>query len=155
MILQALAGYYRRILEESGGEVALEGFERKEIPFVIVLDSRGCFVGLAALLPTCSGTRRLIQLVAPKSTRKKKYPGRKNGLRNSFNASSKRSAILFRKMLEMKGLPPCCRFLSAENLKRCLSIPFGRKSRRRRPIFPFDLIGKPSWCANGLSSLLI
>ncbi len=46
MILQALAGYYRRILEESGGEVALEGFEKKEIPFVIVLDSRGCFVGL-------------------------------------------------------------------------------------------------------------
>jgi CRISPR-associated protein Csd1 len=46
MILQALAGYYRRMAEESGSGVAPEGFEQKGLPFVIVLDSIGNFVGL-------------------------------------------------------------------------------------------------------------
>ena len=46
MILQALAGYYRRMAEESGGGVAPEGFEQKRIPFVIVLDASGNYVGL-------------------------------------------------------------------------------------------------------------
>ncbi|ADW17643.1 CRISPR-associated protein, Csd1 family [Desulfobulbus propionicus DSM 2032] len=46
MILQALASYYRRLSEEAGAEVAPEGFEKKEIPFVIVLDRSGHFIGL-------------------------------------------------------------------------------------------------------------
>lgn len=46
MILQALAGYYRRMAEENGSDVAPEGFEKKGIPFVIVLDTDGNFVGL-------------------------------------------------------------------------------------------------------------
>jgi CRISPR-associated protein Csd1 len=39
MILQALNEYYER--KQSSGELAPEGFERKEIPFVIVLDDSG------------------------------------------------------------------------------------------------------------------
>lgn len=46
MILQALAGYYRRMSEEGGADLAPEGFERKGIPFVIVLDNDGGFVGI-------------------------------------------------------------------------------------------------------------
>jgi len=46
MILQALADYYRRMAEENGSELASEGFEKKAIPFVIVLDKNGNFVGL-------------------------------------------------------------------------------------------------------------
>ena len=46
MILQALAGYYRRVSGEGGGELAPEGFEKKGIPFVIVLDRQGNFLGL-------------------------------------------------------------------------------------------------------------
>lgn len=46
MILQTLAGYYRRMTEEGGADVAQEGFEKKEIPFLIVLDRQGNFVGL-------------------------------------------------------------------------------------------------------------
>jgi len=46
MILQALAGYYRRMAEENGNDIATEGFEKKGIPFVIVLDADGNFVGL-------------------------------------------------------------------------------------------------------------
>lgn len=44
MILQALAGYYDRRAEE--GSVAPEGFKRVEIPFLIVLNQKGEFVGL-------------------------------------------------------------------------------------------------------------
>lgn len=46
MILHALAGYYSRIAEIGGGDVAPEGFEKKEIPFVIEIDGKGNFVGL-------------------------------------------------------------------------------------------------------------
>ena len=46
MILQALAGYYQRMAEEVGTEVAPEGFEKKDIPFIIVLDRQGNFLGL-------------------------------------------------------------------------------------------------------------
>jgi CRISPR-associated protein Csd1 len=46
MILQALTGYYQRITEEGDGDLAPEGFEKKGIPFVIVLDVNGNFVGI-------------------------------------------------------------------------------------------------------------
>jgi CRISPR-associated protein Csd1 len=44
MIIQALAKYYDRLAEE--GRVAPEGFKRVEIPFLIVLNRSGEFVGL-------------------------------------------------------------------------------------------------------------
>ncbi|NTV15701.1 MAG: type I-C CRISPR-associated protein Cas8c/Csd1 [Desulfobulbaceae bacterium] len=44
MILQALAKYYDRLAEEGG--VATEGFKRVDIPFLIVLNKGGEFVGL-------------------------------------------------------------------------------------------------------------
>jgi CRISPR-associated protein Csd1 len=44
MILQALAKYYDRLAEEGG--VAPEGFKRVEIPFLIILNRSGEFVGL-------------------------------------------------------------------------------------------------------------
>jgi CRISPR-associated protein Csd1 len=45
MILQALAAYYQRLIDE-GTNIAPEGFERKEIPFLIVLDKNGNFKNL-------------------------------------------------------------------------------------------------------------
>ena len=44
MILQALAGYYDRLSAGSG--IAQEGFQSKDIPFVIVLDDGGNFIDL-------------------------------------------------------------------------------------------------------------
>lgn len=44
MILQALKGYYDRKSADPDGSIAPEGFEYKEIPFVIVLDEQGNFV---------------------------------------------------------------------------------------------------------------
>ncbi|MFA4837030.1 MAG: type I-C CRISPR-associated protein Cas8c/Csd1, partial [Dehalococcoidia bacterium] len=46
MILQALAEYYKRIAEEGSTDIAPEGFEKKELPFLIILDRKGGFVGI-------------------------------------------------------------------------------------------------------------
>jgi CRISPR-associated protein Csd1 len=46
MILQALKEYYDRKAADPESDIAPEGFERKEIPFLIVLDSEGRFVSL-------------------------------------------------------------------------------------------------------------
>jgi len=46
MILQALAAYYQRLNESGSSDIAPEGFERKEIPFIIVLNDDGEFIDL-------------------------------------------------------------------------------------------------------------
>jgi CRISPR-associated protein Csd1 len=46
MILQALAQYYQRLVEEGNPNVALAGFEKKAIPFLIVLNSDGKLIGI-------------------------------------------------------------------------------------------------------------
>lgn len=46
MILQALNGYYRRMADEGASDVAPEGFERKALPFLIVLNRQGEFVSI-------------------------------------------------------------------------------------------------------------
>jgi CRISPR-associated protein Csd1 len=46
MILQALVEYYQRLVREDNTCIAADGFEQKEIPFLIVLDQRGQFVSL-------------------------------------------------------------------------------------------------------------
>lgn len=45
MILRALATYYDRLVQEGTG-IATEGFEKKGIPFIIVIDKGGRFRGL-------------------------------------------------------------------------------------------------------------
>lgn len=46
MILQALDGYYRRMAQEGESRLAPEGFEKKGIPFLIVVDRNGNFIGI-------------------------------------------------------------------------------------------------------------
>jgi len=46
MILQALYDYYQRAINDPDKNVAPQGFEWKEIPFVVVLDESGCFKAL-------------------------------------------------------------------------------------------------------------
>ncbi|HOD72596.1 MAG TPA: type I-C CRISPR-associated protein Cas8c/Csd1 [Deltaproteobacteria bacterium] len=45
MILQALTEYYHRIVA-TDGNIAMEGFEKKEIPFLIIIDKNGKFVDI-------------------------------------------------------------------------------------------------------------
>ncbi len=60
MILQELARYYERLASQGDGDVAAEGFEKKEIPFLVVLDREG----------------RLIDIQDTRETQGKKRPGR-------------------------------------------------------------------------------
>ena len=46
MILQALSNYYQRLLGDEKPDIPQFGFEKKEIPFLIVLDESGNFVSL-------------------------------------------------------------------------------------------------------------
>lgn len=46
MILQALNGYYRRMADEGASDVAPEGFERKALPFLVILNRQGEFVSI-------------------------------------------------------------------------------------------------------------
>jgi CRISPR-associated protein Csd1 len=46
MILQALAGYYERLLNDSSSGIAPPGFETKAIPFLVVISKEGKFLNL-------------------------------------------------------------------------------------------------------------
>lgn len=46
MILQALYDYYQRKAADSESNIAPRGFERKQIPFIIVIDNQGNFINL-------------------------------------------------------------------------------------------------------------
>jgi CRISPR-associated protein Csd1 len=46
MILQALVEYYNRKKMDPNSDIAPPGFEQKEIPFIIIIDSEGRFVGI-------------------------------------------------------------------------------------------------------------
>lgn len=65
MILQALHGYYQRLLDEN--RVVPQGFQRKEIPFVIVLDAEGKFVDLENTRSGEGRNRRACRFVVPQS----------------------------------------------------------------------------------------
>ncbi|MDD5560063.1 type I-C CRISPR-associated protein Cas8c/Csd1 [Candidatus Methylomirabilis sp.] len=65
MILQALHGYYERLLDEN--RVVPQGFQKKEIPFVIVLDAEGKFVDLEDTRSGEGRNRRTGRFVVPQS----------------------------------------------------------------------------------------
>ncbi len=70
MILQALAGYYDRLVGTAGSEVAPEGFERKGIPFVVVLGRAGDFRGLEDTR-SADGKRKVARLfLVPKAEKR-------------------------------------------------------------------------------------
>ena len=47
MILQALYEYYQRKTANDANALAADGFEYKEIPFIVVIDAEGKFVDLS------------------------------------------------------------------------------------------------------------
>ncbi len=64
MILQALKEYYDRKAADPESDIAPEGFEKKEIPFIVVINPDGEFVNLKST-KEASGTRQ--QFVIPRS----------------------------------------------------------------------------------------
>ena len=70
MILQALAAYYQRIADDPASGVAPEGFEKKDIPFIIVLSREGSFRGLQDTREGEGKKKRARVFVVPKGVKK-------------------------------------------------------------------------------------
>jgi len=68
MILQALHDYYRRLLNEN--RVVAQGFQEKEIPFVIVLDAKGTFVDLEDTRSGEGRNRRARRFIVPREVKR-------------------------------------------------------------------------------------
>jgi CRISPR-associated protein Csd1 len=70
MILQALVDYYKRKAEYDADSIAPEGFEYKEIPFVLVLDKEGDIVNLENTYEGAGKERRAKKFLVSKSVKR-------------------------------------------------------------------------------------
>lgn len=70
MILQKLSDYYHRLAHDPDSDIAPEGFERKEIPFVIVLDAQGVLVNLKDTRETKDKKLRAKVFLVPQGVKK-------------------------------------------------------------------------------------
>jgi CRISPR-associated protein Csd1 len=70
MILQELVRYYERKANDPGTALAPEGFEQKEIPFVIVIDASGQFVQIEDTRSGDGKQRRARSFLVPKGIKK-------------------------------------------------------------------------------------
>ena len=70
MILQALYDYYQRKVAESDSSVALEGWEWKEIPYLVVINSKGKFVAINDTREGEGKTRRARKFLVPQSEKR-------------------------------------------------------------------------------------
>lgn len=70
MILQALNDYYQRLRNDSMADVAAEGFQKQPIPFVVVLNRSGRFVGLMDTRSGDGKRKTARQFTVPKAVKK-------------------------------------------------------------------------------------
>lgn len=70
MIMQALASFYRRLADYSDQNVAPEGFEKKEIPFIVVLSREAGFKGLQDTREGEGKKKRARAFAVPKGVKK-------------------------------------------------------------------------------------
>jgi CRISPR-associated protein Csd1 len=70
MILQALTSYYQRISQDDVSGIAQEGFEKKEIPFIFVLDRDGKFKGIDDTRDGEGKKKRARAFIVPKAVKR-------------------------------------------------------------------------------------
>lgn len=70
MILQALYEYYQRAASDPERHVAPEGFEWKEIPFVVVVNDEGHFRALEDTREGAGHNRRPKRFLVPQSAKR-------------------------------------------------------------------------------------
>jgi CRISPR-associated protein Csd1 len=70
MILQALCEYYKRKAAHNSDSIAPQGFEYKEIPFVLVLDKSGAVVNLENTYEGEGKNKRAKRFLVPKTVKK-------------------------------------------------------------------------------------
>lgn len=70
MILQALTKYYQRISQSEDSDVAQEGFQKQDIPFLIALNPDGHFVGLQDTRQGEGKKKKARSFIVPKAVKK-------------------------------------------------------------------------------------
>ncbi len=70
MIFQALKGYYDRKAQDPDGGIAPQGFEWKEIPFIIVLDANGNLVQIEDTRTIVGRNKRIKLFLVPQGVKK-------------------------------------------------------------------------------------
>lgn len=70
MILQALNEYYERKARDADSGIAPQGFETKEIPFIIVIDKKGRFVSVEDTREGTDKKRRAKAFLVPQGAKK-------------------------------------------------------------------------------------
>jgi CRISPR-associated protein Csd1 len=70
MILQALKEYYDRKAADPGSGIAPEGWERKEIPFIMVLDRKGKLLQIEDTREGIGKKKRARSFIVPQAVKK-------------------------------------------------------------------------------------
>lgn len=161
MILQALAAYYERTVD-AGGDIASEGFQKQEVPFLIILNRNGKFVDLQDTRYNDGKKKIGRTFTVPKAVKKtsgiaanlmwdtpayvlgKPKPGQKN---DSAKAKKQQCAfidrikITFPKAEIDEGIVAVLRFLEQGDFQELLKHPLWSEIEEKGSIISFQLEG--------------
>lgn len=170
MILQALAAYYER--KKDSGELAPEGFEPKEIPFVLVLHADGTLAQIEDTRTLVGRTLRGRPFLVPLSVGKTSgfaanllWETAENALCPDLRGRPERATKIHKafvtridKLAEKcpdDGLATLRRFLASINLTRLSNEAAWEEIRQKNPVVSFRLIADRSDCLISLRPLVI
>jgi CRISPR-associated protein Csd1 len=161
MILQALAAYYERTVD-AGGDVASEGFQKQEIPSLIILNRNGKFVDLQDTRYS-EGKKKIGRtFIVPKAVKKtsgiaanllwdtpayvigRPKPGQKNDLekaRKQQCAFIDRIKEAFPKTEIDEGIAAILHFLEQGDFQELLKQPLWPEIEEKGSIISFQLEG--------------
>ncbi len=166
MILHALTDYYRRLREERPQDVPPFGFEKKEIPFLIVLDENGNFVTFRDTRIAEKKRKKAREFFVPKGEKKTSgikanllwdtpmyifgLPKLKKGqseptekdiskARQAKKAFFKRLIDVFEKDFEDEGIEAIIAFLKKEDFDGVFSNPLWKEIKEAHPNMTFVL----------------
>lgn len=162
MILQALTDYYRRKQEASPGALAPEGFEFKEIPFVLVLSREGQLLEIEDTRTGDGKARRAKTFVVPKAVRRTvsvaanllwdnaEYAlGLDCEARNTTPERLQEQHLNFANRIkddlagcDDEGLQALLRFLGSPHLEDMAALPNLAELRASNPNVSFRLVGE-------------
>jgi len=161
MILQALAKYYERI-----PTAAKEGFQQQEIPFIILLNQQGDFVGLLDTREGEGKNKRARPFIIPKAVKKtsgiaanllwdnpayilgRPKPDKKKDLNKLLERAKEQQKSFLGKITETfsdnpadKGINAVIRFLEAKNYVNIFNYPLWQEIEGSGANISFQLEG--------------
>jgi CRISPR-associated protein Csd1 len=159
MILQSLKDYYDRKAGDSASALAPEGWESKEIPFVVVLDLAGAFVQLDDLREAEGRARRAKSQLVPGSVKRSvniaanllwdtvEYAlgvdtrGKPERVRQQHEAFRQRLRDAFGEQPGDDGLKALYRFLDGFDERAMAASPAWKEAREQNAFVSFRLQG--------------